>query len=306
MSKNIQTEGNIKKFKKNKGHESISRNMLQDEDNLSIGAIGLLSNLLSYPDSWQLHKTELYKRFKKSKRAKIETAWDELVEEKYIVQFKKRNGKRYEYVYYFQEERFTDEDLKEVCEIEQSELWDGKATKPDSSKDSWTVDFQQSNLNSPKSADKRSIIKEVYHEDKEDTKIDTYKDTEKADFPSKQTEKDKLYKESLKRNIPPATFRNLSILSENYDEMYKWFGIVLRAKKKVEENRGELLLLENIDQELNRILVAGIRKIKKDTTITNKDNYLFTTIYNGLEKMIVELDRNNMGEESPYYNWLEA
>lgn len=135
-------------------------------------------------------------------------------------------------------------------------------------------------------------------------KEDTYKDTEKADFPSKQmdNEREQLFKESLRDDIPPVTFHSLSILSESYDEMYNWFGIVLRAKNKVEKERDELLLLEGIDRELDRILVAGIRKIKKDMNIQNKENYLFTTVYNGLEKIVIEINRSS--DEKPY-NWLE-
>ncbi|MFP3360422.1 hypothetical protein R0K17_24210, partial [Planococcus sp. SIMBA_143] len=81
----------IKKWT-NKGYESVSRNMLQDIDNLSLQAIGLLENLTSMPDSWVLHKTELYTRYAKNGRRSVLSAWNELIENNYIIQFKKRDG----------------------------------------------------------------------------------------------------------------------------------------------------------------------------------------------------------------------
>src|SRR5699024_12177600 len=89
--------GNVKKFIKEKGYESLNRSMLQDEDNLSLQAIGLLANLTSYSDTWVIHKTELYNRFAKNKRKSVQNAWAELVENNYIVQLRKRNGSKYDY-----------------------------------------------------------------------------------------------------------------------------------------------------------------------------------------------------------------
>lgn len=89
----------VKKFSKHKGYESLPRELLQSKD-LTLEAIGLLVNMASYPDSWILHKTELRTRFKNGKRV-VDRVWDELVENNYIVQFRKRIGRTYEFRYFF-------------------------------------------------------------------------------------------------------------------------------------------------------------------------------------------------------------
>lgn len=38
------------------------------EKEISLQALGLLVNVMSYADTWDLHKTELYKRYKKIKK----------------------------------------------------------------------------------------------------------------------------------------------------------------------------------------------------------------------------------------------
>lgn len=115
----------IKHYSKDNGYEIIPRELLQHcdkkihgEDGLSLQAIGLLVNLQSYPEDWEINKTELYNRYSKNGRRQVESAWDLLVEKRYIVQFKKRNGKRYDYIYYFSTTPFHDETIKSL-EIEE-------------------------------------------------------------------------------------------------------------------------------------------------------------------------------------------
>lgn len=100
---------------KNKGFEQISREFLQDS-NLSLEAIGLMCNIISYSDSWVLHKTELYTRFSKNGRTSIDRSWDELVENGYILQFRRREGRSYNYQYYTSTERFNKQQIIEIAE----------------------------------------------------------------------------------------------------------------------------------------------------------------------------------------------
>lgn len=102
----------IRKFGKSKGYESLPRELLQSTE-LPLEAIGLLCNLQSYPDNWILRKTELRKRFTNSEKA-VDRVWDILVEKGYILQFRRREGKRYVYQYFFNVEKFT---LAEVQEL---------------------------------------------------------------------------------------------------------------------------------------------------------------------------------------------
>src|SRR5690625_1357287 len=107
---------NGRMYKRTKdAYEIIPRSLLQHE-RLSLQAIGLLCNLQSYPADWELYKTELYKRFPKNKETSVRNAFDELVKEKYIVEIKERDGRRWLYTYYFQTEPFTEEEIKEFYE----------------------------------------------------------------------------------------------------------------------------------------------------------------------------------------------
>lgn len=103
----------VKKFSKRKGFESIPRELLQSKE-LSLEAIGLLCNMQSYPDNWVLHKTELRKRFVNKEKV-VDRIWDELVSTGYILQFWKRDGRRYVYEYFFNVEKFTVEEIQELC-----------------------------------------------------------------------------------------------------------------------------------------------------------------------------------------------
>lgn len=111
-----QGNGNTHRFK-NKGYESIPRELLQDTERLSFGAIGLLSYMLSKPDNWTFHKTWLYDTPEiKDKRRKITGYWDELVDACYILQFEKRVGSTPKYEYYFNDTPFN---ADEILQIEQ-------------------------------------------------------------------------------------------------------------------------------------------------------------------------------------------
>lgn len=107
--------GRIFNVSKGKGYESLSREMLQDE-NLSLEAIGLLANIQSYPPNWKLYKTELYTRFKHNKRKSIERIWNELVSNGYIVQFRKRIGKKYIYQYLVSSEKYTKNEILKLID----------------------------------------------------------------------------------------------------------------------------------------------------------------------------------------------
>lgn len=93
---------------------------------ISLEALGLLVNLLSYPSTWELHKTELYKRFAKHGERSVKAAWNDLMNANYIIEFRYRSGKKYEYVYYFRKVPFTDEEKAEIlanAENEYGEIW---------------------------------------------------------------------------------------------------------------------------------------------------------------------------------------
>jgi hypothetical protein len=106
----------------------------------------------------------------------------------------------------------------------------------------------------------------------------------------KKNGEERLLKESLKDSIPPQMFNTLKIFSTNYEEMESWIGIIFRAKKKVEDNRQDFLQIEYLDESINNVLLKSIRKIKKDPEIENKDNYLFTSLYNEFDRISIKIN----------------
>ena len=90
-------------------------------------------NLLSYPTTWELHKTEVYKRFAKNKRTSVKSAWSDLVNSNYIIEFRYRSGRSYEYVYYYRKVPFTNEEKAEIldnAEKEYGTIWDVDFVQP--------------------------------------------------------------------------------------------------------------------------------------------------------------------------------
>lgn len=97
-----------------------------NENPISLEALGLLVNLLSYSGKWELHKTELYKRFALHGERSVKSAWNSLMQANYIIEFRYRSGKSYEYVYYFRKVPFTPEEKAEIldnAEKEFGEIW---------------------------------------------------------------------------------------------------------------------------------------------------------------------------------------
>lgn len=104
-------KGNVYKYKKNRGYESLSREMLQDKS-LSWGARGLLAYMVSLPDEAEIKKTGLYDLCPDKKKA-TERLWDELVVFGYIIQFRKATRNGVDYIYLFSSERFSEEEIEE-------------------------------------------------------------------------------------------------------------------------------------------------------------------------------------------------
>lgn len=117
------------------------------ENPITLEALGLLVNLLSYPNSWELHKTELYKRFGKNKKTSVMNAWKELENANYIYWIKYRNGKKDEYVYYLRKFPFSTEEKAQIQE-ESQKLY-GKI---------WGADFGHPKMDIPKSAGNQKTL----------------------------------------------------------------------------------------------------------------------------------------------------
>lgn len=293
--------GNVKKYKKNKGYESISRTMLQDVDNLSLQAIGLLAYMISMPDNWTFYKTNLYKRFAKNKRTAVNNAWKELVENRYIVQFRKRNGRKYDYYYYFSQEKFDDNDIKILEKETGCPVWDGKIStskkkksKTETSTDKnqqskksevSTDDFQQSKMSSPKSTDTKLTSEQINNNNKD---IDT-KDTSFHHENNMNKKKEYIRKSFYENNdmIPKQLSDVFSVFCKDIKEAEKYYSLILKAKNKVSQNRNVFIWLEDEPELLKKItntIVRCIRKIEKEGSIESPDDYIFVSIHRLLDE----------------------
>lgn len=307
----------IKKYTgKHKGYESVSREMLQDKENLSLQAIGLLAHIQSLPDTWTINKTELYKRFSKNGRRSVQNAWNELIENNYVLQFRKRAGKKFDYTYYYSHEKFSKEDIKEVEMIEECSVWDGRASvtlkmnEEEESRhdnDSSTVHFEQSKMGSPKRTVNKLDLKEVYPKDSSDTedtketKIDqsaiTLSDSEK------EKKQDQMLKNTLKdsEGLSDRLFDILDTFSKDYDQMYSWIGIIFRAKDKAEKNTGEELFIEK--EKNNELICNGVQniiRIIRTQEKNNPDGYMYSSLVNYLEQAIAQDARKEKMVEYHY------
>lgn len=131
-----------------------------NEQTLKLSALGLLVNLASYPPTWELSKTELYKRFAHDGEKSVKSAWRDLEEANYIIEFKYRVGKKYEYVYYFRMTPFSKEEKEQILKDATQEYGE-----------IWGLRNGVSNLESPKRTGKLSTLKELKSLNKEEEEI---------------------------------------------------------------------------------------------------------------------------------------
>ncbi|WP_317919880.1 hypothetical protein [Tetragenococcus halophilus] len=108
-------EGKIQRYYRNKGYESIPRDFAQNES-LSYEARGLLISIASYPENFKLYKCELYRRSEKNSRRKIDHAWEELISQGFILQFRKREGRIFLFTYVYSLESYNQQDILGILE----------------------------------------------------------------------------------------------------------------------------------------------------------------------------------------------
>lgn len=117
-------------------------------------SIGLLSYLMSLPSDWTIYKTQLAKKFG---RGPVNTAFEELLENRYLFVIKTRVGKSDDYLYYVSDTPFSDEYIREeVADCKQSiteviaHNFTYKKEDAATEQNFSDVDFRQSKTDSPK------------------------------------------------------------------------------------------------------------------------------------------------------------
>lgn len=141
--------GIIKTRKENR-FTTLHNEPLQTLKNLK--SIGLLAYLMSLPSDWTIYKTQLAKTFG---RGPVNTAFEELLENRYLFIIKTRVGKSDDYLYYVSDTTFSDDYIREEianCKQSITEVTAHNFTykNGDTVQDFSDVDFRQSKTDSPK------------------------------------------------------------------------------------------------------------------------------------------------------------
>lgn len=108
--------------------------------------------------------------------------------------------------------------------------------------------------------------------------------------------------------IPEKIAEMLSVFSRTTDEAKKYYDIILIAKKKVEEETGEMIWLEDDPDLVKKIINSfsrAIRKIeKRQVKINNPRGYLYNSIYS-VVSMETSARIRVINTDKPYFNWVE-
>jgi hypothetical protein len=243
----------------------------QQENPISLEALGLLVNLLSYPPTWEIHKTELYKRFAKHRETSVKNAWGNLTSANYIIEFKYRVGKKWEYVYYLRKVPFTDEEKKEILENARNEYGE-----------IWGLDFQDLKMKSSKSRDNKKNISNKKPLSNKNNKDDEDKRTSPPEEDPLQNEEIFSIVEELKEETKKdLTARSFNAVLRKVLDKYK--------QGKVKSFRDYLAtsLFDKIQKlELRREKERAKQEIRKGRTETLAA-------------------QEQQGKTVPFYNWLE-
>ena len=106
--------------------------------------------------------------------------------------------------------------------------------------------------------------------------------------------------------MPPAIAETLQMFSKNVDESDEYYSIIMKAKKKVADDLGVILWIED-DEALNDCIinsfVRAMRKIQ-NSSIKNPKGYLYKAIHKSISDLMAERQAPSSLPEGTY-NWLE-
>ncbi|MGN7403687.1 hypothetical protein ACTHO0_28060 [Cytobacillus praedii] len=254
------------------------------QTSISLQALGLLVNLLSYPSTWELHKTELYKRYGKNKEESVKSAWNDLIAANYIIEFKYRSGKKWEYVYYFRKVPFSPEEKAEILDIAKNEYGE-----------IWGLDFQVLKMETRKSRGNQKPLK------KQDPLLNTninnknYIDDDKRTSPSEEVSSSH-NNEAINliiSNFREATKNDLS------DRSFK--AIVRKVIDKY--NQGKV---SSFRDYLATSLANKINELELRRTKIKAKEQLRKHSQERIQERKLYLEEQPIKTNVPFYNWLEG
>lgn len=268
---------------------------------LSLQALGLIVNLWSYPvDKWELHKTELYKRFTKNKETSVRSAFKELVDNNFMIEVKYRKNGRNDYDYVYRSYPFTEEEKAE---------WIVKLTNEYG--EISTLDFQDLKFKTSKSgpqnqeiintrAKKNTLKKDRLKKDNIKPIID---DDEKESFqPNKIAFQNFVYQ--FNKNFPEKFDNNL--YNSIWEQMY--FQKLDRFTYKEAINQAKYMK-QRIDEgkldlgDYAAYFVGGILRKRTSQKSALMQEKLEKIEKESKEKKVVETE---YVRKVPFYNWLES
>lgn len=258
MSKNDEFQVLLPKF-------TLQSVQLNSSNPISLQALGLLSNLVSYPSHWKINKTEVQNRFAKNKATSVKKAWKELVKSKYIIEGKYRNGSKWIYVYLVNKKPFTDEEIAE--KVKNIKLEHG---------DFLSLGFEQFKMNNTKTTTNQ---------------INKYNKNNISNINKVLNEED-LLSDRTKYNVPCDTKSIIKELTEKYSNSIQEFELKAIMKKvKSKYDNGEIMNFKNY---LESALIKKEKEINKRSGILKEvvgnrnmqqiDSTSGTPLYNWLEK----------------------
>ena len=253
------------------------------ENPISLEALGLLVNLLSYPSTWELHKTELYKRFAKHGERSVKAAWNDLIAANYIIEFKYRVGKRYEYVYYFRKVPFSPEEKAEIL-----------ATAEKEHGVIWTLHFAVPKM---KSSKRRGNQKPLLKQDPLLNTNNNNKDYIDDDKRTSSEEEGSAVHNDESINLIISNFRE-SIKEDLTDRSFK--AVVRKVVDKY--NQGKV---SSFRDYLATALANKIEELELRRAKAQAKEQLKTSMQERVQLRKEELEKQPIKEKVPFYNWLE-
>ena len=239
----------------------------------------------------------MYKRFAYNKKTSVKRAWKFLIDAGYIIEYKYRDGKRWEYVYEFSILPFTEEQRQIIWQEATEEYGE-----------IWGLDFEDLKINSSKctpqnkqisnTLSKQDLIKEIPIKEKE-----IIDDDEKDQF----SVNDFAFREFVSRweKTHPSIFDN-----DTYNAIYQKMHQFELSRFTYSEAKAQYLYMQKRTEtgklevgDYASYFVYGIkrkRKSEKSAIMQEKINQAS----NKSTRPENNRESNNK-KELPFYNWLE-
>lgn len=267
----------------------------------SLGALGLIVNICSYSDNWELNKTELYKRFGSHKETSVRKLWKELIDARYIVEYKYRVGRKWEYVYIYDIVPYTPEQIEIILKEATEEFGEiKKLENPDTKGSVEDLNFKTSNcrpqnvgVNKYKGTKNKLTKNKIKdHDDDENAREENF---EINNFAFKEFVKE------FEEHMP--NYYDNEMYNRIYQQMIKQKVSIITFAEAVEQTRYMTQRKESgeIYGDYAAYFVGGIVKKRKSLV-----SALAAEKFRKAGIAEEQPEKANNIKEFPFYNWLDS